>query len=63
MNLALWLERVAAVHGDRPALFTGETCVADYAAFRDRAAGVGAAGLLAVQRVVRRPALQSLQKL
>lgn len=43
MNLALWLERVAAVHGDRPALFTGETCVADYAAFRDRAAGVGAA--------------------
>ncbi|MAM61502.1 AMP-binding protein [Maritimibacter sp. UBA3975] len=40
MNLALWLERVAAVAGERPALFRGETCVADYAAFQRAAAGV-----------------------
>jgi long-chain acyl-CoA synthetase len=43
MNLALWLERVAAVAGDRPALFRGETCEADYAAFHRAAAGVAGA--------------------
>lgn len=43
MNLALWLERVALVHGSRPALFKGETCVADYAGFDRAARGVGAA--------------------
>ena len=43
MNLALWLDRAAATGGDRPALMLGDRVVADYAAFRDRAAGLGAA--------------------
>lgn len=43
MNLALWLERTAAVSGDRPALLHGETVVADYATFHARAAALGAA--------------------
>ena len=43
MNLALWLDRVAATGGDRPALMLGETVLADYAGFRARAAGLGAA--------------------
>jgi long-chain acyl-CoA synthetase len=43
MNLAHWLERTAAVSPERPALFRGDTQVADYAAFGRAAAGVGAA--------------------
>jgi long-chain acyl-CoA synthetase len=43
MNLALWLERAAAVGGDRPALLHGETVVADYATFHARAAALAAA--------------------
>ena len=43
MNLAHWLFRAAATGGDRPALMAGEAVVADYAAFRDRAAALGAA--------------------
>jgi long-chain acyl-CoA synthetase len=43
MNLAHWLFRAAAAGGDRPALMSGEAVVADYAAFRDRAAAVAAA--------------------
>lgn len=43
MNLALWLDRVAATGGERPALMLGETVLADYAGFRARAAGLGAA--------------------
>lgn len=43
MNLALWLERVAAEEGARPALMLGAQVVADYASFRDRAAALGAA--------------------
>lgn len=42
MNLALWLERTAAVHGDRPALLHGDTAVADYATFHARAAALAA---------------------
>jgi long-chain acyl-CoA synthetase len=42
MNLALWLERTAAVAGDRPALLLGETVIADYAAFHARAAALAA---------------------
>jgi long-chain acyl-CoA synthetase len=42
MNMAEWLIRTAATGGDRPALFHGRDCVADYAAFRDRAAGLAA---------------------
>jgi len=43
MNLAHWLFRAAAAGGDRPALMAGEEVVADYAAFRDRAAALAAA--------------------
>ena len=43
MNIAAWLERTAQLEGDRPALFQGIDMVADYAAFRDRAAALGAA--------------------
>ena len=43
MNLALWLDRVAATGGDRPALMLGDRVLADYAGFRARAAGLGAA--------------------
>lgn len=43
MNIALWLERIAATGGARPALMLGAQVVADYAGFRDRAAAVGAA--------------------
>ncbi len=55
MNLALWLERTAAVSGDRPALMLGETVVADYAAFHGRAAALakalGAQGIASGDRV------------
>jgi long-chain acyl-CoA synthetase len=43
MNLAQWLLRAAATGADRPALMVGEAVVADYAAFRDRAAALAAA--------------------
>ncbi|MFZ2102897.1 MAG: AMP-binding protein [Oricola sp.] len=43
MNLALWLERTAAVSGARPALLHGERIVADYATFHARAAALAAA--------------------
>ncbi|MEM8578719.1 MAG: AMP-binding protein [Pseudomonadota bacterium] len=49
MNLGLWLARIAAAEGQRPALFRGTELVADYAAFAGRAAGV--AGWLAAQGV------------
>ena len=42
MNLALWLERTAQVHGDRPAIFKGATQVHDYASFYRSAAGLAA---------------------
>ena len=42
MNLALWLERAATRWPSRPALFEGETCVADYAGFADRTARLAA---------------------
>ena len=43
MNLAIWLQRTAAVRGKQPALFVGQTCVADYAMFHARAASLAAA--------------------
>ncbi|WP_223476542.1 AMP-binding protein [Oricola indica] len=43
MNLAVWLERTAAVAGERPALLHGETVVADYATFHARASALAAA--------------------
>lgn len=43
MNLALWLERTAKVHGDRPALFLGATQVYNYAQFLRAAQGLSAA--------------------
>ncbi len=44
MNLALWLERTAQVHGDRPAIFAGARFTHDYAGFARAAFGL-AAGL------------------
>ena len=49
MNLALWLERIAATHGERPALFLGKKQVADYAGFHRKASGL--AGALVAQGV------------
>ncbi|MGP1355034.1 class I adenylate-forming enzyme family protein [Roseicyclus sp.] len=43
MNIALWLDRTAAVMGARPALMHGTRVVADYATFARRAAGLAAA--------------------
>lgn len=40
MNLALWLERQAQQSPNRPALFLGRDCVADYGAFWSEAVGV-----------------------
>lgn len=40
MNIALWLQRQALAHPDRPALFLGREMVTDYAGFHDRAARV-----------------------
>ncbi|MDU8929088.1 AMP-binding protein [Alisedimentitalea sp. MJ-SS2] len=37
MNIALWLERIAQVQGQRPALFSGTEMVADYFGFYRRA--------------------------
>ena len=49
MNIASWLERAAAAHGSRPALFLGTDCVADYSSFAQSAAAF--AGWLAAQGV------------
>ncbi|WP_300034819.1 AMP-binding protein [uncultured Roseobacter sp.] len=49
MNLANWLAQTAALTPDRPALFAGETCVADYQTFFQRALAV--AGWLKAQGV------------
>jgi len=43
MNLAVWLDRIAAAEGARPALIAGTVLVADYARFRTQAAALGAA--------------------
>ncbi|MDJ0824772.1 MAG: AMP-binding protein [Rhodobacter sp.] len=43
MNLAIWLERAAAVSGGAPALCHGDAVVADYRGFADRAAPFAAA--------------------
>ncbi|MDV7143483.1 AMP-binding protein [Tropicimonas sp. TH_r6] len=43
MNLALWLERTARVHGDRPALLDGTRILADYRSFHAQSASLGAA--------------------
>jgi long-chain acyl-CoA synthetase len=42
MNMAIWLERTARVHADRPALCLGSTVTADYATLARRAAGLAA---------------------
>ena len=42
MNIAIYLDRIAQVRGEAPALFLGREVVADYAGFRDRAARVAA---------------------
>jgi long-chain acyl-CoA synthetase len=43
MNIALWLDRSAAVMGARPALMHGTAVVADYATLGRRASGLAAA--------------------
>ena len=43
MNPAEWLARTARLVPDRPALFEGDRCVADYRAFAARAAGIAGA--------------------
>lgn len=50
MNIGSWLARTATVRPDRPALFLGRDCVADYAAFHARAVRV--ADWLAAQGVL-----------
>ena len=42
MNIACWLERMAQIRPEQPALFLGRDPVADYGAFHTRAAAVGA---------------------
>lgn len=42
MNLANWLVKTACLDPDRPALFNGSTCCANYAEFAARAAAIGA---------------------
>lgn len=55
MNISNWLLRQAQAHGDRPALFLGRDCLADYAGFHAQAAalagGLGAQGLRPGDRV------------
>ncbi len=55
MNIAHWLVRRAALAGAAPALFTGQTQVANYAGFARQAAAVGgwlqAQGIIAGDRV------------
>ena len=43
MNLALWLERTAKVHGARPAIFKGDVQVHDYMSFYRSALGLSGA--------------------
>ncbi|MBT2130068.1 class I adenylate-forming enzyme family protein [Aliiroseovarius lamellibrachiae] len=43
MNLALWLERTAKVHGTRPAIFSGDVQVHDYTSFFRASLGLSAA--------------------
>lgn len=47
MNISNWLLRQAQVHGDRPALFLGRECLADYGQFHAEASAV--AGWLETQ--------------
>ena len=49
MNLAHWLTRAAQATPQNPALFAGQSCVADYACFRDRAGQL--AGWLVAQGI------------
>ncbi|WP_306116878.1 MULTISPECIES: class I adenylate-forming enzyme family protein [unclassified Roseovarius] len=49
MNLAHWLTRAAQATPQNPALFAGQSCIADYAVFRDRAGQL--AGWLVAQGV------------
>ena len=55
MNIAEWLLRTAQRAPDRPALFLGKTCIADYAQFHRRAgqvaAWLGAQGVASGDRV------------
>ncbi|MDC0660282.1 AMP-binding protein [Leisingera sp. SS27] len=50
MNIAVWLARMAAAEGARPALFLGQDMVADYAGFHAKAASL--AGWLRSQGIV-----------
>jgi acyl-CoA synthetase (AMP-forming)/AMP-acid ligase II len=50
MNPAIWLQRTASLHPERPALFRGTTLVATYAQFARRAAAI-AGGLRTVYGV------------
>ncbi len=50
MNIAVWLARMAAAEGARPALFLGQDMVADYAEFHAKAASL--AGWLRSQGIV-----------
>ncbi|WP_424943923.1 class I adenylate-forming enzyme family protein [Aliiroseovarius crassostreae] len=43
MNLALWLERISKVKGDRPAIFKGSSQVFDYTGFCRASLGLSAA--------------------
>lgn len=43
MNFAIWLERIATLQGDAPALCLGAQTVENYAAFQAKAAAVGGA--------------------
>ena len=55
MNIALWLQRIAATRGATPALMLGDAHVADYASFADQAArlagGLAARGIAPGDRV------------
>ncbi|MDP3083717.1 MAG: class I adenylate-forming enzyme family protein, partial [Rubrivivax sp.] len=55
MNLALWLQRSARIHGQRPALALGLEAVLDYTGLGEAAArcagGLAARGLAAGDRV------------
>lgn len=42
MNIGFWLQRTAAIHPDRPAIYLGRDLVSDYAAFHRKAAQVAA---------------------
>ncbi len=55
MNIGLWLQRIAQVRGESPALFLGREKVADYAGFYDAAmrlaAGLSRRGIAPGDRV------------